>query len=55
MSAGGCLIVGKHQETPVRGLFAAGDVVEGLDQISVAAGQAAVAATALHNLLRQRD
>ena len=29
--------------------------VEGLDQISVATGQAAVAATAIHNLLRDRD
>jgi thioredoxin reductase (NADPH) len=29
--------------------------VEGLDQISVAAGQAAIAATAIHNLLRDRD
>ena len=35
----------------VGGLFAAGDMVEGLDQIAVAAGQAAKAATAIHNLL----
>lgn len=37
------------------GLFAAGDVVRGLDQIVVAAGQGALAATRLHNWLRARD
>lgn len=39
----------------VEGVFAAGDVVEGLDQISVAMGHGAVAATRLHNALRDRD
>ncbi|WP_292091529.1 NAD(P)/FAD-dependent oxidoreductase [Brevundimonas sp.] len=39
----------------VPGAFAAGDVVEGLDQISVAVGQGAVAATRAHNYLRERD
>jgi thioredoxin reductase (NADPH) len=48
-----CLIVGQdHVETSIPGLYAAGDVVSGLNQISVAAGQAAIAATAIHNRLR---
>ena len=47
----GCLEVGEHLETSVAGLFAAGDVVEGLDQISHAMGQAGVAATAIRNNL----
>jgi len=41
--------------TEVAGLFAAGDVVEGLDQISVAMGHGAMAATKAHNWLRERD
>ncbi|MES2207838.1 MAG: FAD-dependent oxidoreductase [Pseudomonadota bacterium] len=45
----GKLIVDEHQRTSVPGLYAAGDVVRGLNQISVAAGQAAIAATAIHN------
>jgi thioredoxin reductase (NADPH) len=45
------LVVDDHQRTCVPGLFAAGDVVKGLNQISVAAGQAAVAATTIHNTL----
>jgi thioredoxin reductase (NADPH) len=51
LSASGCIIVDDHQRTSISGLFAAGDVVEGLDQIAVAAGQAAKAATAIHNFL----
>ncbi len=48
-----CLVVGQdHVETSIPGLYAAGDVVSGLNQISVAAGQAAIAATAIHNRLR---
>jgi thioredoxin reductase (NADPH) len=35
----------------VPGLYAIGDVVSGLNQISVAVGQAAIAATAAHNHL----
>ncbi len=46
-----CVVVDEHQQTTVSGLFAAGDMVEGLDQIAVAAGQAAEAATAIHNHL----
>ncbi|RSU64038.1 NAD(P)/FAD-dependent oxidoreductase [Sphingomonas sp. S-NIH.Pt1_0416] len=50
----GCVLTDAHQQTSVDGVYAVGDVVEGLDQISVA-GQAAIAATAIHNLLRDRD
>jgi thioredoxin reductase (NADPH) len=44
-------LVDDHQETSVDGLYAAGDIVAGLNQIAVAIGQAAVAATAIHNRL----
>ena len=50
----GCLEVDEHQRTSVPGLFAAGDVVRGLDQISHAMGEAGVAATAIRNLLGDR-
>jgi len=47
----GCLIVDTHQSTNITGLFAAGDVVKGLDQISHAMGEGGVAATAIRNYL----
>ena len=47
----GQLEVDDHLETTVPGLYAAGDVAVGLNQINVAAGQAAIAATAIHNRL----
>lgn len=50
-SADGCLEVDAHQETSIPGLFAAGDVVKGLDQISHAMGEGGVAATAIRNHL----
>lgn len=50
-SEDGCLEVDDHQRTSVPGLFAAGDVVKGLDQISNAMGQAGVAATTIRNML----
>lgn len=37
------------------GLFCAGDIVEGLDQICVAIAHGAIAATTAHNWLRDRD
>jgi thioredoxin reductase (NADPH) len=46
--------VDEYQCTSVPGLYAIGDVVKGLNQISVAAGQAAVAATHIHHLLPRR-
>lgn len=51
----GRLIVDAHQQTSVPGLYAAGDVVRGLNQIAVATAEAAVAATAAHNALREAD
>lgn len=50
-AADGAVLVDRHQMTSVAGLYAAGDVVKGLDQIAVAMGQAAVAATAMRNAL----
>lgn len=46
-----CLKVNSHLQTSIKGLYAAGDVVSSLDQLAVAIGQAAVAATAIHNNL----
>jgi thioredoxin reductase (NADPH) len=45
------IVVGEHLETTVPGLYAIGDVVVGLNQIAVAAGQAARAAVRIHNQL----
>jgi thioredoxin reductase (NADPH) len=50
----GCLVVDSHQRTNIPGLFAAGDVVKGLDQISHAMGHGGVAATAIRNYLAER-
>lgn len=50
----GCLEVDAHQRTSVPGLFAAGDVVKGLDQISHAMGDAGVAASTIRNLLAEQ-
>ena len=47
----GTLKVDDHQQTSVRALFAAGDVVSDLHQLSVGMGHAALAATAVHNML----
>jgi thioredoxin reductase (NADPH) len=47
----GELHVDAHQETGVDGLYAIGDIVSALNQISVAVGHAAIAATAVHNRL----
>ena len=54
-SDSGCLDVSDHMETSVPGLFAAGDVVMGLDQISHAMGQAGVAATTIRNYLAEQQ
>ena len=51
----GRLVVDAHQQTSIPGLYAAGDVVRGLNQIAVASAEAAVAATAVHNVLREAD
>jgi thioredoxin reductase (NADPH) len=51
----GCIPRSAVKKTAVPGLCAAGDVVEGLDQISVAMGHGAVSATSAHNWLRDLD
>ena len=51
----GRLEVDLHQRTSVPGLWAAGDVVRGLNQIAVATAEAAVAATDIHNALRKAE
>jgi thioredoxin reductase (NADPH) len=51
----GCIIVDHHQQTSVEGLYAAGDVVHELNQIAVALGHAAIAATDIHNSLARAD
>jgi thioredoxin reductase (NADPH) len=47
----GELRVDAHQQTSIDGLYAIGDIVSALNQISVAVGHAAIAATAVHNRL----
>ncbi|HYD75054.1 NAD(P)/FAD-dependent oxidoreductase [Ramlibacter sp.] len=47
----GQLVVDQRLQTTVPGLYVAGDVAAGLNQISVAWGHAAIAATAIHNAL----
>lgn len=53
LSEDGSVIVDDHMETSVSGLFGAGDVVLGLDQISHAMGMAGVAATTIRNKLAE--
>jgi thioredoxin reductase (NADPH) len=47
----GYVKVNIHQETNVPGIYAAGDLVSQINQISVAFGQAAISAVSLHNAL----
>jgi thioredoxin reductase (NADPH) len=49
LSEDGSIKVDSHQRTSVPGLYAAGDVVLGLDQISHAMGEGGVAATTIRN------
>ncbi len=55
VSETGELFVDQHLRTSVPGLYAAGDVVSALNQISVATGHAAIAATDIHNQLGRGD
>lgn len=48
----GAVVIDAHGCTSVQNVYAAGDVSSGLDQISVAVGRAAIAATAVHNSLK---
>ena len=50
-----CIVVDSHQRTNVPGLFAAGDVVKGLDQVSHAMGEGGVAATTIRNYLAELE
>lgn len=45
----GCVGVDAHMRTSVEGIYAAGDVVIGLDQISNAMGHGGIAATTIRN------
>jgi len=54
LSKEGCIKVDSHQRTNVPCLYAAGDVVIGLDQISHAMGEGGVAATAIRNDLAEQ-
>jgi thioredoxin reductase (NADPH) len=47
----GALLVNDHLQTSVDGLYAIGDVVSALNQIAVAVGHAAIAATSVHRQL----
>jgi len=47
----GMIVTDKHQRTGVEHIYAAGDVVNTLNQISVASGEGAIAATAIHRSL----
>jgi thioredoxin reductase (NADPH) len=49
LSKDGSIITDDHQRTNIFGLYAAGDVVKGLDQISHAMGEGGVAATTMRN------
>jgi thioredoxin reductase (NADPH) len=51
----GGLRVNAHQQTSIAGIFAAGDLVRGLNQVVVAGAEAAVAATEMHNQLREHE
>ena len=50
-----CIKVDSHQRTSVAGVYAAGDVVIGLDQISHAMGEGGVAATTIRNDLAAKE
>jgi thioredoxin reductase (NADPH) len=54
LAANDCIRVDSHMRTSVPGLYAAGDVVIGLDQISHAMGQGGVAATTIRNDLAEK-
>jgi thioredoxin reductase (NADPH) len=55
LSSTDCIVVDSHMRTSVPGLYAAGDVVIGLDQISHSMGQGGVAATTIRNDLAEKD
>jgi len=44
-----------QRKTSIDGLYAIGDITDRLDQIAHAMGQAAIAATAIHNDMSEKD
>lgn len=50
----GCMIVDTHLRANIPGLYAAGDVVKGLNQISHPMGEGVVAATTIRNDLAEQ-
>lgn len=55
LDADGRILTDACCQTSVSGVFAAGDVVTGLNQIAVAMAQGEIAATRIHSLLRLRE
>lgn len=55
INAAGCIPTRRDMASDVAGLFVAGDVLDVIDQMTVAIGQGAVAATSAHNWLREKD
>jgi thioredoxin reductase (NADPH) len=55
LASDGCILCDAHQRSSVPGLYAAGDVVHGLDQISHSMGEGGVAATTIRNDLSAQD
>jgi len=55
LSNDNCIKIDSHQRTSVPGVYAAGDVVIGLDQISHAMGEGGVAATTIRNDLCSKE
>ncbi|MFN4129279.1 MAG: NAD(P)/FAD-dependent oxidoreductase, partial [Paracoccaceae bacterium] len=53
LSSNGHIVVDERYRTNIDGAYGIGDVTEGLDQIAVAMGQGAIAATAIHNSLHR--
>lgn len=51
----GNLIVDSQQRTAISGLYAIGDIVNEINQLAVAFGHAAIAASDVHNYLAERD
>ena len=45
----------RTRRTAIPGLYSAGDIIDGLDQINVAIAHGAIAATKAHNWLREQD
>lgn len=51
----GRILTSPHQETSVPNVYAAGDVVTGLNQLAVAMAQGEIAASRIHSIVRLRE